>query len=219
MPRSLLFFYIIGAFSVCTAYSPTDQDLDAMPDFGKPNILRELRCSACHASVIEIFEAMTSLDERKGKKFVKEYDHIEVMEAVCYDPKLASTRITERFKRRDLPVFPLSAWGLQRRNNKPTTMFSRDTTISRVQGNWIGIFLTNMCNEIIGEHDEAILKGYVKDNKSVHELANYVCGKKVLNTCDKALLGTEELFKIENPETYAENAAKPLAGALNGVDL
>ena len=72
--------------------------------------------------------------------------------------------------------------GLQRRNNVATTSFSRDKTISMLQGNWVSQFIINMCGEVIGDYDEELISFYkenVQDDRyETHVFVNDICGKK-----------------------------------------
>jgi hypothetical protein len=182
------------------AYEATEKELKSLPDFGKPPVYRKLRCTACRASVIELHEGLVELQRRKGgQKYVKEYDRLEMIEAVCFDSKLSNAAQKKDFKRKGLPLFPLKAWGLQRRNNEATTDFSRDVAISRIQGNWVNNFLTNMCGEIIGEYDEELFHGFkTHGEEGIHHLINAICGsgESVLRVCEDKLLGNEEVLMI-----------------------
>ena len=64
------------------SYEATEKELSSLPDFGKPHVRRKLRCSACRASIIELYEGFVELQERKGGENMKEYDRLEVVEAV-----------------------------------------------------------------------------------------------------------------------------------------
>ena len=196
----VLSFLIIFVISI----PPSEEEIKQLPDLSKPATRKELRCSACRAVTLEIFEGFMKADLKKGSyKYVKEYDRLEILDAVCADVKNARAHIIHKTKQNKLPFYPLKNWGLQRRNNVATTSFSRDKTISMLQGNWVSQFIINMCGEVIGDYDEELISFYkenVQDDRyETHVFVNDICGKKVLKVCkpDDDLLGVEDLFKVK----------------------
>ena len=183
---------------------PSPEEVKQLPDLSKPETRAKLRCSACRGVSLEIFEAFRIADDRKGgAKYVKEYDRLDIMDAVCADVKNARAHIIHKTKSRKLPFYPLKNWGLQRRNNVATTTFSRDKTISMLQGNWVSQFIINICGEVIGEYDEDLMSIYksniAKDNTEAHDFVNAVCGDEAMRVCKKEedMLGVEDLFKVK----------------------
>lgn len=192
------------SFFLVLSLPPSAEEIKQLPDLSKTETRAKLRCSACRGVSLEIFEAFRIADERKGgAKYVKEYDRLDIMDAVCADVKNARAHIIHKTKSRKLPFYPLKNWGLQRRNNVATTTFSRDKTISMLQGNWVSQFIINMCGELIGEYDEDLMSIYkaniAKGNMEAHGFVNAVCGHEVMRVCKKEedMLGVEDLFKVK----------------------
>lgn len=199
-----LYIYLIHTFvSVhVTSIKPSEEELKQLPDLGKKATREELRCTSCRAVALEIFEAFSIADQRKGgAKYVKEYDRLEILEAVCADVKNARAHIIHKTKKNKLPFYPLKNWGLQRRNNVATTTFSRDKTISMLQGNWVSQFIINMCGEVIGDYDVELMSYYKKgtenDQHEIHQFVNAICGNNVVDVCKDNMVGVEDLFKVE----------------------
>jgi hypothetical protein len=55
-----------------------------------------------------------------------------------------------------------------------TPVYSNDHTVARAEGSWISTFVVNACGEVIGEHDETVLRAW-KSSTPLLELQGRVC--------------------------------------------
>ena len=68
-----------------------------------------------------------------------------------------------------------SEYGLQMRNNAVTPVYSKHQAVARAEGNWISIFLINVCAQVVGEHEKAIVRGAFDAATSVNDLRARAC--------------------------------------------
>eukprot|EP00003_Mantamonas_plastica_P006016 TRINITY_DN148_c0_g2_i2.p1 TRINITY_DN148_c0_g2~~TRINITY_DN148_c0_g2_i2.p1 ORF type:complete len:148 (+),score=30.09 TRINITY_DN148_c0_g2_i2:77-520(+) len=71
---------------------------EALPDYGKPEIQKRLKCSACQSAAFEIMELFQA--RRNKSAPVQEWDYDDMMELACSEK--------------------MEPYGLQLRENKPT---------------------------------------------------------------------------------------------------
>ena len=152
------------------SYEAKEDQLEQLPDIENPVVMRELACSSCRALTQELYLQMMEVHKKKDGR-PRTSDLIDVVEGIC--PYLADE------------------YGLLLKNNKPTTIFSKNKAITRMQGNWINNFILNRCSEIFSLHEDDILKQYakVKDLEAFQSLVCIDWQKK----CKKVELTRDEL--------------------------
>ena len=145
----------------------TDEQTDGLPDFGDKAVNKRLRCSACKCVVSEVKTALETVSKlRHGKP--KAYELEDKIDGLC------------RVMRDN--------YGLLRKNNKPTEIFSKNKAISRLQGNWINSYLETRCGEVLSDFEEEFLAQY---SKPVVELTDLIC-RQGDSTCTKEQVETED---------------------------
>eukprot|EP01060_Flectonema_neradi_P030079 TRINITY_DN429_c5_g2_i1.p1 TRINITY_DN429_c5_g2~~TRINITY_DN429_c5_g2_i1.p1 ORF type:complete len:170 (+),score=35.24 TRINITY_DN429_c5_g2_i1:83-592(+) len=146
----------------------TEEQTEGLPDFGDKKVNKRLRCSACKCVVAEVKGALDAVSKlRHGKP--KAYELEDKLDNLC------------RVMRDN--------YGLLRKNNKPTEIFSKNSAISRLQGNWINSYLETRCGEILSEYEDELLSSY---SESLIDLTDLIC-RQGDSTC------TEEQIQTEDP--------------------
>eukprot|EP01064_Diplonema_japonicum_P009075 TRINITY_DN1653_c11_g1_i1.p1 TRINITY_DN1653_c11_g1~~TRINITY_DN1653_c11_g1_i1.p1 ORF type:complete len:208 (+),score=54.70 TRINITY_DN1653_c11_g1_i1:66-626(+) len=129
----------------------TEEQMEGMPDFGDKEVAGKLKCSACKNVVAEVKMALDALTElRHGKP--KSFEVHDALDDMCRKISLN--------------------YGILRKNNKPTTTFSRNTAISRLTGNWINSYIETRCGEVLTDHDEDLALNY---RRTLPELQDMIC--------------------------------------------
>jgi hypothetical protein len=136
-------------------YTAKDEQLEQLPDYGDPKVNKALRCSSCNALAKEVYEKLVDLGKRRNGR-PRQYEVAEVLEDIC--PTLRDE------------------YGLLLKNNKPTTVFSRNKAITRMQGSWINSFIDTRCGELLSSHEEQMIEWYSKV-KDLEEFRELVCIK------------------------------------------
>jgi hypothetical protein len=136
-------------------YDAKDEQLEQLPDYGDPKVMKALRCSSCNALIKEVYVRLMALNKRKDGKY-RMYEIVDVLEDTC--PTLRDE------------------YGLLLKNNKPTTVFSRNKAITRMSGSWINSFIDTRCGELLSTYEEDLIKHY-KLVKDLEELRELVCVK------------------------------------------
>eukprot|EP01059_Diplonema_ambulator_P021778 TRINITY_DN3623_c0_g1_i1.p1 TRINITY_DN3623_c0_g1~~TRINITY_DN3623_c0_g1_i1.p1 ORF type:complete len:190 (+),score=38.09 TRINITY_DN3623_c0_g1_i1:40-570(+) len=146
----------------------SDEQMEGMPDYGNPEDARKLKCSACKNVVLEVKEALDKLEAlRHG--VVKSYEIEDVLDSLC--SKISVT------------------YGILRKSNRPTTIFSRNKLISRLTGNWINSYIETRCGEILTDYEDDLITNY---RIPLQELQDKICRKGV-----QYCASTEEVQEAE----------------------
>ena len=109
---------------------------------------------ACHIIVEELVDALHAKRAKLHRKLTPD-EATTVLERAC---------VTVR-----------SEYGLQMRNNAVTPVYSKHQAVARAEGNWISIFLINVCAQVVGEHEKAIVRGAFDAATSVNDLRARAC--------------------------------------------
>lgn len=109
---------------------------------------------ACHVIVEELVDALHAKRAKLHRKLTPD-EATTVLERAC---------VTVR-----------SEYGLQMRNNAVTPVYSKHQAVARAEGNWISIFLVNVCAQVVGEHENAIVRGAFDAATSVDDLRARAC--------------------------------------------
>lgn len=152
-------------------YAAREEQVEGLPDYNDPHVRTRLGCSACKALVEKVYEDLTKLyDLRHGRP--RHFEVVEVTEHMCQ-------RLRDEY-------------GLLMRNNHATTDFSRDASITRMQGAWINTFIEGRCGEILSHFEEPIIHHFPKLRGQLGELQKLVC-YKLDKKCKAAEYTHEEL--------------------------
>ncbi len=133
-------------------YAPP-QVHEHMPDHTDPKNKPALACSSCKVLTEEVWTRLHALAKRHNGR-PRMHAQVEVIEAMCEEVK--------------------HEYGLVMRRNKPTLEFSRDETISRIKGAWIGPYLEGRCGKILAQHEEQILEKY-RQVRNLGEFQQSIC--------------------------------------------
>lgn len=134
-------------------YTAREEQLEQLPEYTNPAIRNKLKCSACKCLTKELYAQLHPLyEKRHGHPKLGEV--AEILDGFCRTVR--------------------NEYGLLMKNNLPTTDFSRNSAITRLQGAWINNFIEGECGELLSEHEERILDEF-PNFRSASDVQTKVC--------------------------------------------
>eukprot|EP00667_Euglena_gracilis_P025091 EG_transcript_29249 len=156
--------------AAAAAHAPSPEQVERLPDVSDPRVAKRLRCSACKAVVKEVHQRLQKL--AKLRPSPKSFEVIEALEGVC--PSMSQR------------------YGLLLKSNQPTEEFSDNQQISKLQGNWINMYLETACGTLFDEYEDDMVDNFNKWRLwSIAEAQDYLCFGKAADCRNEAWLSDE----------------------------